>query len=104
MATVGTEKAAKQVRNVCDSVLVNPPMDEKKNMFLDKAPTMILGNYYDLKLSTDLGFKNFLMADIPHIGYVFSDPPSALPIGNAPGAIDISQLPTTNKWELPGAR
>ncbi len=73
MATVGTEKAAEKVRKVCDSVMVNPPMDEKKEMFLDKAPTIILGNYYDLKLSTDLGFKNFLMADIPHIGYVFSE-------------------------------
>jgi hypothetical protein len=73
MATVGTEKAAEKVQAVCDSVMVNPVIDEKKDMFLDKAPTIILGNYYDLKLSTDLGFKNFLMADIPHIGYVFSE-------------------------------
>lgn len=73
MAAVGTEKAAERVRTVCDSVMVNPVIDEKKDMFLDKAPTIILGNYYDLKLSTDLGFKNFLMADIPHIGYVFSE-------------------------------
>jgi len=73
MATVGTDKAADQVTKVCDSVVVNPVIDDKKEMFLDKAPTIILGNYYDLKLSVDLGFKNFLMADIPHIGYVFSE-------------------------------
>ena len=73
MATVGTKKAAEQVRKFCNTVMLNPAMDEKKEMFLDKAPTIILGNYYDLKLSTDLGFKNFLMADIPHIGYVFSE-------------------------------
>jgi hypothetical protein len=73
MATVGTEKAARKVREVCSSVIVNPGTDEKKNLFLEKSPTIILGNYYDLKLSTDLGFKNFVMADIPHIGYISSE-------------------------------
>ncbi|MCP4199462.1 MAG: hypothetical protein GY762_20130, partial [Proteobacteria bacterium] len=73
MATVGTEKAARKVEEVCSTVIVNPGTDEKKSLFLEKAPTIILGNYYDLKLSTDLGFKNFVMADIPHIGYISSE-------------------------------
>jgi len=42
-------------------------------MLLEKSPTILLGNYYDLKLATDLGFKNFLFADIPLIGYIFSE-------------------------------
>jgi len=73
MATAGTDRAGRQLDGVCPTVLVNPGTDEKKRLFLEKAPTIILGNYYDLKLSTDLGFKNFLYADIPLIGYIFSE-------------------------------
>ena len=73
LATVSNERAAEKVEEVCSTVLINPTIDEKKDLFLDKSPTIILGNYYDLKLSTDLGFKNFLFADIPLIGYIFSE-------------------------------
>ena len=73
MASVTTDAAAEKVAQVCSTVLINPSIDKKKATFLDKSPTIILGNYYDLKLSTDLGFKNFLFADIPLIGYIFSE-------------------------------
>jgi light-independent protochlorophyllide reductase subunit B len=73
LASVSTEKAAGKVEEDCSMVLLNPSTDEKKNLLLDRSPTIILGNYYDLKLSTDLGFKNFLFADIPLIGYIFSE-------------------------------
>jgi len=73
MASVATEAAAEKVSPVCSTVLINPSIDEKKAAYLDKSPTIILGNYYDLKLVTDLGFKNFLFADIPLIGYIFSE-------------------------------
>jgi len=73
LATTGSDKAAEKMSEVCSTVLVNPGTDEKKNLFLEKSPTIILGNFYDLKLSTDLGFKNFLFADIPLIGYIFSE-------------------------------
>lgn len=73
MASVATDAAAEKVSPVCSTVLINPSIDEKKAAYLDKSPTIILGNYYDLKLSTDLGFKNFLFADIPLIGYIFSE-------------------------------
>ena len=73
LATAATDRASEKVKEVCSTVLVNPSIDDKKNLFLEKSPTIILGNYYDLKLSTDLGFKNFLFADIPLIGYIFSE-------------------------------
>jgi light-independent protochlorophyllide reductase B subunit len=73
MTSVATEAAAEKVSPVCPTVLINPSIDEKKAAYLDKSPTIILGNYYDLKLATDLGFKNFLFADIPLIGYIFSE-------------------------------
>jgi len=73
MASVSTAEAADKVSPVCSTVLLNPSIDDKKAMLLEKSPTIILGNYYDLKLSTDLGFKNFLFADIPLIGYIFSE-------------------------------
>jgi light-independent protochlorophyllide reductase B subunit len=73
LASVSTEKAAEKVEAACSTVLLNPSTDDKKNLLLDRSPTIILGNYYDLKLSTDLGFKNFLFADIPLIGYIFSE-------------------------------
>ena len=73
MASVATEAAQEKVSAVCSDVLLNPSLDEKKALLLEKSPTIILGNYYDLKLATDLGFKNFLFADIPLIGYIFSE-------------------------------
>jgi light-independent protochlorophyllide reductase B subunit len=73
MAAVSTEAAAAAISHTCANVLVNPSIDEKKNLLLELSPTIILGNYYDLKIAADLGFKNFLFADIPLIGYIFSE-------------------------------
>ncbi len=73
MAAVSTEAAAAAIARFCPTVLVNPSIDEKKNLLLETSPAIILGNYYDLKIATDLGFKNFLFADIPLIGYMFSE-------------------------------
>ena len=72
-AAVSTEKAAEKVAGAAGRVLLNASIEEKKELLLETSPTVILGNYYDLKLSTDLGFKNFLFADIPLIGYIFSE-------------------------------
>ena len=72
-AAVSAEKAAEKAAGVCDRVLLNASIEEKKELLLETSPTIIMGNYYDLKLSTDLGFKNFLFADIPLIGYIFSE-------------------------------
>ena len=72
-AAVSTEKAAGKAAGACDRVLLNASIEEKKELLLQTSPTIILGNYYDLKLSTDMGFKNFLFADIPLIGYIFSE-------------------------------
>ena len=73
LATVATDRAAEEVKEFCSTILINPTIDEKRDLFLEKSPTIILGNYYDLKLSTDLGFKNFLFADIPLVGYIFTE-------------------------------
>jgi nitrogenase molybdenum-iron protein alpha/beta subunit len=73
MASVATDEALDKVSQVCSSVLLNPCIEDKKSLLLEKSPTILLGNYYDLKLATDLGFKNFLFADIPLIGYIFSE-------------------------------
>jgi hypothetical protein len=72
-AAVSTEKAAEKIAGAAGRVLLNASIEEKKELLLETSPTVILGNYYDLKLSTDLGFKNFLFADIPLIGYIFSE-------------------------------
>ena len=73
MAAVGTERAAQKVREVCDTVLVEPTIDEKKEQFVEKGPMMIMGNFYDLKIAKELGFNNFLFADIPTLGYIATE-------------------------------
>jgi light-independent protochlorophyllide reductase B subunit len=69
-AAVATEAAKAKVSKVCPHVLLAPTMEEKKQKFLELSPTVILGNFYDLKVATELGFQNFLYADIPLIGYI----------------------------------
>jgi hypothetical protein len=73
MAAVSSDAAAQKVAEVCPATLLNPTIDDKKSMLLEKSPSIVLGNFYDLKLTTDLGFKNFLFADIPLMGYIFSE-------------------------------
>jgi chlorophyllide a reductase subunit Z len=69
-AAVATEAARAKVGKVCPHVLLAPTMEEKKQKFLELSPTIILGNFYDLKVTSELGFENFLYADIPLIGYI----------------------------------
>ncbi len=73
MVAVGTEAAAQRVRHVCDTVLVEPTIDEKKEQFVEKGPMLIMGNFYDLKIAKELGFNNFLFADIPTLGYLATE-------------------------------
>jgi hypothetical protein len=54
-------------------VLVEPTIDEKKEQFVEKGPMMIMGNFYDLKIAKELGFNNFLFADIPTLGYIATE-------------------------------
>jgi len=73
MCSVSNELAAEKIRNVCSDVLVNPTIEEKRDMFVSTAPMAIFGNFYDKKVSMDEGFKNFIFADIPTIGYLSTE-------------------------------
>ena len=73
MVAVGSEAAGKKVQEVCENVLVEPTIDEKKEQFIEKGPMMIMGNFYDLKIAKELGFNNFLFADIPTLGYIATE-------------------------------
>jgi hypothetical protein len=69
MAAVETKAAAEKVKEVCDNVLVSPTIDEKREQFQEKSPLMIMGNFYDIKIAKELGFSNYLFADIPTMGH-----------------------------------
>ena len=73
LAAVGDEEAGKKVREVSDTVLLSPTIDEKKRHYQETSPLLILGNFYDLKVSKDLGFLNFIFADIPTISYLATE-------------------------------
>jgi hypothetical protein len=70
MCSVSSAEAGEKVREVCDTVLVSPTIDEKRELFVAKSPMVIFGNFYDKKVSMDEGFTNFIFADIPTIGYL----------------------------------
>ena len=73
MCSVSSELAAERISKVCSDVLVNPTIEEKRDMFVSTAPMAIFGNFYDKKVSMDEGFKNFIFADIPTIGYLSTE-------------------------------
>jgi len=73
MVAVGSEAAGAKAKEVCKTVLVEPTLEEKKEVLVEKGPMLILGNFYDLKISRELGFNNFLFADIPTIGFVTTE-------------------------------
>ncbi len=73
MCSVSSAQAAERVREVCDTVLIAPTIDEKRDLFVAKSPMVIFGNFYDKKVSMDEGFTNFIFADIPTIGYLNSE-------------------------------
>ncbi len=70
MCSVSSEAAAERVSAVCDEVLLNGTIEQKRDKFISTAPMAIFGNFYDKKISMDEGFKNFIFADIPTIGYL----------------------------------
>jgi len=49
---------------------LNGTIEQKRDKFISTAPMAIFGNFYDKKISMDEGFKNFIFADIPTIGYL----------------------------------
>ena len=73
MCSVSSERAAERIKSVCGTVLLNPTIDEKRAAFVTSAPMAIFGNFYDKKISMDEGFKNFIFADIPTIGYLSTE-------------------------------
>ena len=73
MTAVSNPDAAKRLEALCDDVLMNPTIEEKRDKFVEKGPMVIYGNFYDKKVSMDEGFKNFIFSDIPTIGYLSSE-------------------------------
>jgi hypothetical protein len=73
MTSVSNPDAAKRLEALCDDVLMNPTIEEKRDKFVEKGPMVIYGNFYDKKVSLDEGFKNFIFSDIPTIGYLSSE-------------------------------
>ena len=72
-AAVGDEKVGEKVQEVSDNILVSPTIDEKRKQYEETSPLLIMGNFYDLKVSKDLGFLNFLFADIPTISFLATE-------------------------------
>jgi light-independent protochlorophyllide reductase B subunit len=70
MCAVSSPAAGEKIREVCDTVMISPTIDDKREQFVAKSPMVIFGNFYDKKVSMDEGFTNFIFADIPTIGYL----------------------------------
>ena len=73
MTALSNPEAAKRIEAVCDDVLINATIEEKRDKFVETGPMVIYGNFYDKKVSLDEGFKNFIFSDIPTIGYLSSE-------------------------------
>jgi hypothetical protein len=73
MCSVSSDRAAERIKAICTTVLLNPTIDEKRAAFVNCGPMAIFGNFYDKKISMDEGFKNFIFADIPTIGYLSTE-------------------------------
>ncbi|MCP4715495.1 MAG: hypothetical protein GY868_10285, partial [Deltaproteobacteria bacterium] len=69
MASVSNGQAAERIREVCDEVLLNPTIEQKRDAFVSTSAMAIFGNFYDKKITMDAGFQNFIFADMPTIGY-----------------------------------
>jgi light-independent protochlorophyllide reductase B subunit len=73
MAALSNPEAGKRIEAMCDNVLINATIEEKRDKFVETGPMVIYGNFYDKKVSLDAGFKNFIFSDIPTIGYLSSE-------------------------------
>jgi len=71
--STGSRLVRSKLKDICDSILICPGIDEKKKIYEAKGPMMVLGNFYDLKLVSDIGLPNFLYADIPAHKYIFTE-------------------------------
>ncbi len=70
MASLSNEDASKRMKGFCNEVLLSPTIEDKRNKFIETAPMVIFGNFYDKKVTMDEGFTNFIFADMPSIGYL----------------------------------
>ncbi|MCP4713695.1 MAG: hypothetical protein GY868_01150, partial [Deltaproteobacteria bacterium] len=73
MASVSNGQAAERIREVCDEVLLNPTIEQKRDAFVSTSAMAIFGNFYDKKITMDAGFQNFIFADMPTIGYLCTE-------------------------------
>ncbi len=73
MTALSNPDAAKRIGKLCDNVLTNATIEQKRDKFVETGPMVIYGNFYDKKVSLDEGFKNFIFSDIPTIGYLSSE-------------------------------
>jgi len=73
MAALSNNEAAERIGKLCDNVLTNATIEQKRDKFVETGPMVIYGNFYDKKVSMDAGFKNFIFSDIPTIGYLSSE-------------------------------
>ena len=70
MCSVSSAAAAQRLSATCGEILISPTIEQKRDAFVQSAAMVIYGNFYDKKVSMDEGFKNFIFADIPTIGYL----------------------------------
>ncbi len=68
--SVSNPDAADRIGAVCDEVLLNGTIEQKRDKLISTGPMAVFGNFYDKKISMDEGFQNFIFADIPTIGYM----------------------------------
>jgi len=73
MTALSNPDAGKRIEELCDNVMINATIEEKRDKFVETGPMVIYGNFYDKKVSLDEGFKNFIFSDIPTIGYLSSE-------------------------------
>ncbi len=73
MSAVSNPAAATRIEKVTDHVLLSPTLEEKRDQLIATSPMAIFGNFYDKKISMDEGFRNFIFADLPSIGYLNSE-------------------------------
>lgn len=73
LVCVSNEQAAERVASSCDTVMLSPTLDEKKEAFVNCGPNLLFGNFYDQKVAAEEGFLNFVVADIPTAGFLASE-------------------------------
>jgi hypothetical protein len=57
--------AADRAAASCNEVLLSPTLDLKKEKFSASGSNLIFGKFYDQKMASEVGFVNFVVADMP---------------------------------------